>query len=130
GFDILYACQDVAFDRQARLASVPARLGVARSLRVALACHAVMVGLLVALYWAAAPQLGAVYLAGVAAVALLLAYEHWLVTPDDLTRVNQAFFHVNAVISVGLLLVVLLQLAVGPRPLLLPSPPSTGARGA
>jgi 4-hydroxybenzoate polyprenyltransferase len=70
-----------------------------------------MVALLVALYWAATPHLGMIYLAGVAAVALLLAYEHWLVRPDDLSRVNQAFFHVNGVISVGLLLIVLLQLA-------------------
>jgi 4-hydroxybenzoate polyprenyltransferase len=112
GFDILYACQDVDFDRHARLHSVPARLGVRAGLRVAAACHAVMVGLLVALAWAAAPHLGWVYLAGVTAVAALLVYEHWLVRPDDLSRVNQAFFHVNGVISVGLLLLVLVQLAV------------------
>jgi 4-hydroxybenzoate polyprenyltransferase len=49
----------------------------------------------------------------VASIALLLAYEHWLVRPDDLSRVNQAFFHVNSVVSLGLFLVVLLQLAVG-----------------
>jgi 4-hydroxybenzoate polyprenyltransferase len=60
----------------------------------------------------ASPPLGAIYLIGVAAVAVLLAYEHWLVRPDDLSRVNQAFFHVNGVISIGLLAVVLLQLAV------------------
>jgi 4-hydroxybenzoate polyprenyltransferase len=112
GFDILYACQDVDFDRQARLHSVPARLGVRAALRVAAACHAVMVGLLVALSWAAAPHLGWVYLAGVAAVAALLVYEHWLVCPDDLSRVNQAFFQVNGVISFGLFLLVLVQLAV------------------
>jgi 4-hydroxybenzoate polyprenyltransferase len=113
GFDILYACQDVDFDRKAKLASIPARLGVGPSLRVALVCHVVMVGLLIGLYWAAWPILGWIYLAGVAAVAVLLAYEHWLVRPDDLTRVNQAFFHVNGVISVGLFLIVLLQLAIG-----------------
>jgi 4-hydroxybenzoate polyprenyltransferase len=111
GFDILYACQDVDFDRRARLRSVPAALGVPASLRVALACHLAMLGLLVLLYWAAAPDLGAIYLAGVAAVAALLAYEHWLVRPDDLSRVNQAFFQVNAVISIGLFLVVVAQLA-------------------
>jgi 4-hydroxybenzoate polyprenyltransferase len=109
GFDILYACQDVEFDRRARLSSVPAVFGVRASLRVALWCHIVMLGFLVALYWAAAPHLGIIYLAGVAAVTLLLAYEHWLVRPDDLGRVNQAFFHVNGVISVGLLVIVLLQ---------------------
>jgi 4-hydroxybenzoate polyprenyltransferase len=114
GFDILYACQDVDFDRKARLHSVPAALGVPASLRVALLCHLVMLGLLVLLYFAAAPDLGAIYLAGVAAVAVLLVYEHWLVRPDDLSRVNQAFFQVNGVISVGLFVVVLLQLAWGP----------------
>jgi 4-hydroxybenzoate polyprenyltransferase len=114
GFDILYACQDAEFDRRAGLRSVPARLGVRASLRVALACHVVMVGLLVALYWIAAPLQGVVYAAGVAAVALLIAYEHWLVRPDDLSRVNQAFFQVNGVISIGLFLVVLAQLAVKP----------------
>jgi len=111
GFDILYACQDAAFDTAEGLHSVPARLGVARSLRVATACHAVMFALLVALGFAS-PHLGAVYFAGLAAVGLLLAYEHALVRPDDLSRVNRAFFHVNGVISVGLLLLVLVQLAV------------------
>ena len=113
GFDILYACQDVDFDRKARLHSVPAALGVRASLRMALACHVVMLGLLAALYWAAQPDLGWIYLAGVTAVAVLLAYEHWIVRPDDLSRVNQAFFQVNGVISVGLFVVVLVQLAVG-----------------
>jgi 4-hydroxybenzoate polyprenyltransferase len=108
GFDILYACQDVEFDRQAGLHSVPAWLGIPASLRVAILCHALMVGLLVLLWWVAG--LGIVYLLGVAAVALLLAYEHWLVRPNDLTRVNLAFFHVNGVISVGLLVLVALDL--------------------
>ncbi len=113
GFDILYACQDVEFDRKSGLASVPARLGVRNSLRVALACHVVMVALLVVLFWVAAPLRGAVYAAGVAAVAALIGYEHWLVRPDDLSRVNRAFFAVNGVISIGLFVVVLAQLAVG-----------------
>ena len=113
GFDIFYACQDVSFDRKARLRSIPATLGVRASLRVALLCHVVMLGLLALLYWAAAPSLGAIYLAGVAAVALLLIYEHWLVRPDDLSRVNQAFFQVNGILSVGLFVVVLVQLACG-----------------
>jgi 4-hydroxybenzoate polyprenyltransferase len=111
GFDILYACQDADFDRAEGLHSVPARLGVARSLRVAAGCHAVMFGLLVALGFAS-PHLGAVYFAGLGAVGVLLVYEHALVRPDDLSRVNRAFFHVNGVISVGLLLLVLAQLAV------------------
>jgi 4-hydroxybenzoate polyprenyltransferase len=113
GFDILYACQDIDFDRKAGLRSVPAALGVPISLRVAAACHAVMLGLLVLLYWVAYPDLGVIYLTGVAAVAALLIYEHSLVRPDDLSRVNLAFFHVNGVISVGLFVVVLVQLAWG-----------------
>jgi 4-hydroxybenzoate polyprenyltransferase len=111
GFDILYACQDADFDREARLHSVPARLGVRTSLRLALACHAAMLGLLGLLY-ATTPELGSVFLAGLVAIGVLLAYEHWLVRPDDLTRVNRAFFQVNAALSVGLLVLVLVQLAV------------------
>jgi 4-hydroxybenzoate polyprenyltransferase len=111
GFDILYACQDAAFDKEHGLHSVPARFGVPASLRVAAACHAVMFGLLVGLYFAS-PHLGGVFLAGLAAVGGLLVYEHSLVRPDDLSRVNRAFFHVNGVISVGLLVLVLVQLAV------------------
>jgi 4-hydroxybenzoate polyprenyltransferase len=112
GFDIFYACQDVDFDRKARLHSIPATLGIRASLRVAALCHLLMLLLLVVLYWAAAPNLGIIYLTGVAATALLLLYEHWLVRPDDLSRVNQAFFQVNGIISVGLFVVVVVQLAV------------------
>ncbi|MBN9123056.1 MAG: UbiA family prenyltransferase [Planctomycetes bacterium] len=111
GFDILYACQDAQFDRGAGLHSVPARFGIIASLRIAAACHAVMFGLLVGLYFAS-PHLGAVFLTGLGAVGALLVYEHSLVRADDLTRVNRAFFHVNGVISLGLLAVVLVQLAV------------------
>ena len=111
GFDILYACQDADFDRAEGLHSIPARFGVRRSLRLAAASHAIMFVLLVGLYFAS-PHLGLVFLCGLAAVGLLLIYEHSLVRPDDLTRVNRAFFHVNGVISVGLFVLVLVQLAV------------------
>lgn len=111
GFDILYACQDAAFDKEHGLHSVPARLGVKRSLRVAAACHAVMFALLVGLAFAS-PHLGGVYLGGLVLVGVLLVYEHSLVRADDLTRVNRAFFQVNGVISVGLLVLVLVQLWV------------------
>jgi 4-hydroxybenzoate polyprenyltransferase len=104
GFDIIYACQDVEFDLRANLHSVPARIGVERALRLAALCHLGMVLLLAALPWAY-PQLGWIYGTGIAAVAVLLAYEHYLVRPDDLTRVNVAFFQVNAVISIGLFVV-------------------------
>ncbi len=113
GFDILYACQDMDFDRRARLHSVPAAIGVRASLRLAAVCHAVMLALLTALYFVDRPDLGWIYLAGLAAVTALLAYEHWIVRPDDLSRVNQAFFQVNSVISIGLFVVVLVQVAVG-----------------
>lgn len=104
GFDIIYACQDYQHDVEAGLHSVPAKLGVANSLRLAAACHfgmIVLLGLLPLMY---AP-LGWLYGSGIIAVAALLIYEHALVRPNDLTRVNQAFFHVNAVVSIGLLLI-------------------------
>jgi 4-hydroxybenzoate polyprenyltransferase len=111
GFDILYACQDAAFDKDHGLHSVPARFGVPASLRIAAGCHAVMFGLLAGLYLAS-PHLGAVFLGGLGLIGGLLVYEHALVRADDLSRVNRAFFHVNGVISVGLLVLVLVQLAV------------------
>src|SRR5262249_41908531 len=97
GFDVIYACQDVEFDRGARLHSIPAAVGVKASLRIALVCHVLMVGFLIAL-GLTSPHLGTIYFIGIAGVAVLLAYEHWLVRPDDLSRVNQAFFNVNGVI--------------------------------
>lgn len=113
GFDIIYACQDADFDRKARLHSVPASLGVAAALRVALGCHVLMFTCLVGLYFLASPPLGWVYLGGIAGVGLLLAYEHALVSARDLTRVNQAFFNVNIVISLGLLGVLVAELVLG-----------------
>jgi 4-hydroxybenzoate polyprenyltransferase len=112
GFDILYACQDAEFDRAARLHSVPAWLGVPAALRLAAGLHLLMLLLLVLLYFVAQPLLGTVYLVGVGLVGGLLVYEHLLVSPNDLTRVNQAFFQVNAVISIGLLALVIVQVAV------------------
>jgi 4-hydroxybenzoate polyprenyltransferase len=108
GFDILYACQDADFDRREGLRSVPAWLGIKGALRVALACHMMMLAFLAALFFVS-PPLGTVYLVGLAAIAGLVAYQHWLVRPDDLSRVNRAFFQVNGVISIGLFLIVLLQ---------------------
>ena len=110
GFDILYACQDAEFDKNARLRSIPAAVGVAAALRIALGCHIVMWGLLFALHATAQPPLGTIFLVGILAVGGLLAYEHWLVKPTDLARVNRAFFHVNAVISIGLLGLVIAEL--------------------
>ena len=104
GFDIIYACQDYQHDVEAGLHSVPAKLGVAGSLRLAALCHLGMIVLLGLLPVVYAP-LGWLYCSGVLAVAVLLIYEHALVRPDDLTRVNQAFFQVNSVVSIGLLLI-------------------------
>ena len=84
GFDTIYACQDVEFDRREGLRSLPARLGVPRALLVARVLHAAAVALLAALY--VLVPLHPVYLAGVAAVAALLVYEHSLVSPGDLSR--------------------------------------------
>jgi|YNPNPStandDraft_1061719.scaffolds.fasta_scaffold71234_1 4-hydroxybenzoate polyprenyltransferase len=109
GFDMIYACQDAAFDRTMRLHSIPARWGVAGALRLAAVCHLGMVVLLFLLPLVHS-DFGKLYYAGVAAIALLLVYEHSIVRPDDLSRVNQAFFHVNAVVSVGLLVVGCLDL--------------------
>ena len=109
GFDIIYACQDVAFDVKMRLRSVPAHSGIAASLRLAALCHLGMVGLLLLLP-VVYDGFGVIYMAGVAAIGTLLVYEHWLVRPDDLSRVNRAFFHVNAVVSIGLLAVGVLDL--------------------
>ncbi len=101
GFDIIYACQDVAFDNQAGLKSVPKRLGVPAALRLAALCHALMIVALVGLELSY--PMGKIFLGGIVAVAVLLLYEHALVRPHDLTRLNLAFFHVNVLISVGLL---------------------------
>ncbi len=109
GFDLIYACQDADFDVAMRLRSIPAQWGVAAALRLAAACHAGTVLVLAALPLVF-PPFAAIYLTGVAAIALLLVYEHALVRPDDLSRVNRAFFHVNAVVSLGLLAVGLIDL--------------------
>lgn len=102
GFDIIYACQDFDFDVKMRLHSVPARFGTARALRMAALLHVGTVALL-AILPSIYPEFGWIYYLGVTVIALLLLYEHAIVRPDDLTRVNQAFFNVNAVVSIGLL---------------------------
>ena len=104
GFDMIYACQDYANDKQHGLHSIPVRLGISGALRLAAVCHFGTIALLLALPLVYA-FLGSIYWTGIVAVAVLLAYEHWLVRPDDLTRVNVAFFNVNAIISIGLLIV-------------------------
>ena len=102
GFDVLYACQDLDFDRRAGLYSVPKRYGIARALTIARAMHVIMVALLA---WLAATfRLPWPAWAGIAVIAALLAYEHSLVRADDLRRLNAAFFAVNGYISLLFLL--------------------------
>jgi 4-hydroxybenzoate polyprenyltransferase len=98
GFDVLYACQDIEFDREHSLNSIPQAMGVPRALMVARALHLLMLGLLVALLIAFG--LGKLAMVGVGVVALLLAYEHSLVASDDLSKLNAAFFTMNGVIAV------------------------------
>jgi 4-hydroxybenzoate polyprenyltransferase len=98
GFDVLYSCQDSDFDRQAGLHSIPRHLGIPSALLIARLFHILMLLLLVAVVIAFG--LGKVAIAGVLAVGGLLAYEHSLVSPRDLTKLNAAFFTMNGVISV------------------------------
>jgi 4-hydroxybenzoate polyprenyltransferase len=98
GFDVLYACQDYEFDRQSDLHSIPRYLGIHGALAVARAFHIIMLILLIALI--VTFGLGKLAIAGVIAVALLLAYEHSLVSTHDLSKLNAAFFTMNGVISV------------------------------
>ena len=98
GFDVLYSCQDYDYDRDAGLHSVPRYFGIAGALWVARLFHVIMLGLLIALI--VVFGLGKLAVAGVIAVAVLLAYEHSLVSAHDLSKLNAAFFTMNGVISV------------------------------
>jgi 4-hydroxybenzoate polyprenyltransferase len=98
GFDVLYACQDYEFDRQANLHSIPRYLGIRRALAIARLFHVLMLLLLIALVITFG--LGKLAIAGVVAVAVLLTYEHSLVSATDLSKLNAAFFTMNGVISV------------------------------
>ncbi len=100
GFDLLYAIQDIDIDRRDGLHSFPARFGISAALRLSAAAHALTTVLLVLL--GQLLGLGAAYWGGLAITAALLAYEHAIVRPDDLSRLNLAFFNVNGVISVTL----------------------------
>ena len=98
GFDVIYSCQDYDFDREEGLWSVPRAIGIANALRVARLLHVLMVACLLALVYTL--HVGALALAGVAAIGALLIYEHSLVKPNDLSRVNAAFFTMNGYVSV------------------------------
>jgi len=110
GFDLIYACQDTEFDRNEGLRSVPARFGNTLALRLAQANHVLTVSLLAVL--GGLMGLGWIYWLGLVAVAGLLIYEHSLVSPTDLSRVNLAFFNVNGYIAVTILAATLVALYV------------------
>jgi 4-hydroxybenzoate polyprenyltransferase len=100
GFDCIYACQDLEADRRIGIGSVPVRHGVAGALRISTAAHVVTVALYV--WFGALVGLGWLWYSGVAVTAAVLVYEHAIVRPDDLSRVNRAFFTANGVIGIVL----------------------------
>ncbi|WP_329313899.1 menaquinone biosynthesis prenyltransferase MqnP [Streptomyces sp. NBC_01262] len=110
GFDLIYACQDVDSDRDSGVLSVPARFGIPAAIRGARACHAVTTALLV--WYALATGAGAFFWLGLAIVAGAFLYEHSIVRPHDLSRLNRAFFSVNGFIGIALFVCALLDLAV------------------
>jgi len=110
GFDLIYSCQDAQFDREQGLHSVPSRYGVSRALLLSNICHAITVLFLLAFGYVTG--LGMWYFGGCVLVSFLLLYEHTLVSPSDFSRVNEAFFTVNGLISVLLLLATSLDLYV------------------
>jgi 4-hydroxybenzoate polyprenyltransferase len=105
GFDLIYSCQDVQYDRQDRLHSIPARFGVPFALRLSVVCHIATIALLVSL--GVLMQLGWPYWIGMLVTAGLLTWEHRLVRPDDLSHINLAFFNINSYISLTLFISIL-----------------------
>lgn len=107
GFDLIYACQDADFDREAGLRSIPARFGIARALQLSSLLHVLTVAALVMV--GASAGLSWLWWGAVALAGLLLAYEHSIVRPDDLSRVDMAFFTLNGWVGVGLFVGLLLD---------------------
>jgi len=112
GFDIIYSLQDRDFDRAHGLCSIPVRFGVSGALRLSSAFHLCTV-IFLALVGLTA-ELGAIYWAGFAAVSVILFWEHRIVRPDDLSRINRAFFDFNAYVSIGYLLTIIGDLSMRP----------------
>lgn len=110
GFDVIYACQDIAFDRRAGLHSIPARFGVVRALQVARLLHAAALLALAAVGQAA--EVHPIYWAGWLAIGGLMIWQHSLVRTRDLSRIHEAFFHANGAISLTYLATVLLAVAL------------------
>jgi 4-hydroxybenzoate polyprenyltransferase len=102
GFDVIYSYQDLEFDKRFNLHSIPKRFGVEAGLAISSLFHALTIGFLLNLFLLT--DLGAVFLAGVGVIAFLLAYEHFIVNPNNLEKVQLAFFNVNAIVSLSFLL--------------------------
>ncbi|HRC85961.1 MAG TPA: UbiA family prenyltransferase, partial [Thermoanaerobaculia bacterium] len=102
GFDMLYALQDEDFDRRSGLFSVPSRFGTVPALGFSALCHLATLALLAWVPWLYPPGLGSGYWVGWAGCLLLLAYQHWVVRPGDLSRLNAAFFLANGALSLWL----------------------------
>ena len=111
GFDILYAIQDIDFDRRHRLLSIPARFGISKSLALTKLLHVVSIGLF--LLSGARLHLGIFYFAGIVIAAFLLAYENSLIRPNDLSKLNLAFFTMNGIISVIMFCFVVIEVVFG-----------------
>jgi 4-hydroxybenzoate polyprenyltransferase len=110
GFDVIYACQDIDFDREEGLYSIPSRFGLAKALWIARVFHVVTAVGLIALFFLT--QLSWWYLLGIMIAYLILVYEHRLVSPYDLSRLNTAFFTMNGILSVVVFVFTLLDLVV------------------
>ncbi|WP_406838352.1 menaquinone biosynthesis prenyltransferase MqnP [Streptomyces sp. AHU1] len=110
GFDLIYACQDVETDREIGVMSVPARFGIPAAVRGARVCHAVTTALFV--WYGVAIGAGAFFWLGLVIVAGAFLYEHSIVKPHDLSRLNRAFFQVNGFIGIALFVCALLDLLV------------------
>ena len=115
GFDVLYALQDVDFDRQVGLHSIPVRFGETGALAISAALHIAMIVLLAFLPGTYPPGLGYAYWAGVVGCVALLTYQHWIVRPGDLSRLNAAFFQANGFLSVWLFTTTCLDLLIRPN---------------
>jgi 4-hydroxybenzoate polyprenyltransferase len=107
GFDILYACQDIGFDREQGLFSLPAHLGSARAMRISVLFHAIFMACLVAVYLRF--DMHPAFLIFWIAIAGLIVLEHRLVKPGDLSRIDMAFFHINSAVSITLFAGILAQ---------------------
>jgi len=111
GFDTLYALQDLEFDREHGLHSIPVRLGVTGSLWIARIFHLLMLGLLLLLYWTMG--LGLFFLIGLAITVAMLFYEHWLLRNGDLSKLDMAFFNMNGYISINIFVFTLVDVLLG-----------------